>query len=129
MKQNAFTSFIVGSSIPVVIWPLFGLAMAAKRSGADLDFSMVDIFVPLIFGSFNSITNGIGFNRTRKTMFIAGAVLGLMLDSLGTFILHIPETVYGLVGHQVYIMLIAGPIFYGSVWSFVLHTLEKKIYK
>ena len=129
MKQNALTSFIVGSSIPVVIWPLFGLAVAARRSGADLDFSMVGIFMPLIFGSFNSITYAIGFNRTRKTMFLSGAVLGLMLASLGTFILHIPETVYGLLGNQKYIMLLAGPIFYGSVWSFVLHTLEKKIYK
>jgi len=129
LKQNALTSFIVGSSIPVVIWPLFGLAVAARRSGADLDFSMVGIFMPLIFGSFNSITYAIGFNRTRKTMFLSGAVLGLMLASLGTFILHIPETVYGLVGNQKYIMLLAGPIFYGSVWSFVLHTLEKKIYK
>ena len=129
MKQNALTSFIVGSSIPVVIWPLFGLAVAARRSGADLDFSMVGIFMPLIFGSFNSITYAIGFNRTRKTMFLSGAVLGLMLASLGTFILHIPETVYGLVGNQKYIMLLAGPIFYGSVWSFVLHTFEKKIYK
>ena len=113
----------------MVIWPLFGLAVAARRSGADLDFSMVGIFMPLIFGSFNSITYAIGFNRTRKTMFLSGAVLGLMLASLGTFILHIPETVYGLVGNQKYIMLLAGPIFYGSVWSFVLHTLEKKIYK
>ena len=129
MKQNALASFIVGSSIPVVIWPLFGLAVAARRSGADLDFSMVGIFMPLIFGSFNSITYAIGFNRTRKTMFLSGAVLGLMLASLGTFILHIPETVYGLLGNQKYIMLLAGPIFYGSVWSFVLHTLEKKIYK
>ena len=113
MKQNALASFIVGSSIPVVIWPLFGLAVAARRSGADLDFSMVGIFMPLIFGSFNSITYAIGFNRTRKTMFLSGAVLGLMLASLGTFILHIPETVYGLVGNQKYIMLLAGPIFYG----------------
>ena len=129
MKQNVFTAFIVGSSIPIVIWPLFGLAVAARRSGADLDFSMVGIFMPLIFGSFNSITYAIGFNRTRKTMFLSGAVLGLMLASLGTFILHIPETVYGLLGNQKYIMLLAGPIFYGSVWSFVLHTLEKKIYK
>ena len=129
MKQNVFTSFIVGSSIPIVIWPLFGLAVAARRSGADLDFSMVGIFVPLIFGVFNSITCAIGFNRTRKTMFFSGAVLGLILASLGIFILHVPERVYGLVGNQVYIMLIAGPIFYGSIWSFVLHTLEKKIYK
>ena len=129
MKQNAFTSFIVASSIPVVIWPLFGLAMAARRSGADLDFSMVGIFMPLIFGTFNSITFAIGFTRTRKTMFLSGAALGLILASLGVFILHVPERVYGLVGNHIYIMLIAGPIFYGSVWSFVLHTLEKKIYK
>ena len=129
MKQNAFTSFIVASSIPVVIWPLFGLAMAARRSGADLDFSMVGIFMPLIFGTFNSITFAIGFTRTRKTMFLSGAALGLILASLGVFILHVPERVYGLVGNQIYIMLIAGPVFYGSVWSFVLHTLEKKIYK
>ena len=128
MKQNVFTAFIVGSSIPIVIWPLFGLAVAARRSGADLDFSMVGIFVPLIFGVFNSITCAIGFNRTRKTMFFSGAVLGLILASLGIFILYVPERVYGLVGNQVYIMLIAGPIFYGSIWSFVLHTLEKKIY-
>jgi len=119
MKQNTFTSFIVGSSFPIIIWPLLGLAVAARRSGADLDFSMVGIFVPLIFGSFNAIIYAIGINRTRKTMFLSGAALGLMLASLGTFILNIPETVYGLVGNQKYIMLIA----------VVLHTLEKKIYK
>ena len=47
MKQNAFTSFIVASSLPVVIWPLLGLAIASRRSGADLDFSMVGINMPL----------------------------------------------------------------------------------
>ena len=90
---------------------------------------MVGILVPLIFGSFNAITYTIGFTRTLKTMFLSGAALGLMLASLGVFILHVPERVYGLVGNQVYIMLIAGPIFYGSIWAFVLHTLEKKIFK
>ena len=129
MKQTALSSFIVGSSIPIVIWPLLGLAVAARRSGADLDFSMVGILVPLIFGSFNAITYAVGFNRTLKTMFLSGAALGLMLASLGVFVLHVPERVYGLAGNQVYIMLIAGPIFYGSIWSFILHTLEKKIYK
>ena len=129
MKQNTLTSFIAASSLPIVFLPLFGLAVGARRSGADLDFSMVAIFLPLIFGTFNSITYATGFTRTRKTMFLSGAVLGLMLASLGVFILHIPETVYGLVGHQRYIMLIAGPIFYGSIWSFALHTLEQKIYK
>ena len=128
MKQNTLTSFIVASSLPVVIWPLFGLAVASRRSGADLDFSMVGIFIPLIFGAFNAIIYTLGINRTRKTMFFSGAVLGLMLASLGTFVLHIPENVYGMVGNQKYIMLIAGPLFYGSVWAFVLHTLEKKIY-
>ena len=70
MKQNAFTSFIVGSSIPIVIWPLFGLAVAARRSGADLDFSMIGILVPLIFGSFNAITYTIGFTRTLSLIHI-----------------------------------------------------------
>ncbi len=128
MKQNTLTSFIVASSLPVVILPLFGLAVASRRSGADLDFSMVGIFMPLIFGAFNAIIYAIGINRTRRTMFLSGAILGLMLASLGTLVLHIPENVYGMVGNQKYIMLLAGPIFYGSVWAFVLHTLEKKIY-
>ena len=47
MKQNTLTSFIAASSLPIVFLPLFGLAVGARRSGADLDFSMVAIFLPL----------------------------------------------------------------------------------
>lgn len=129
MKLTALRAFVSASSLPVIIWPLFGLAMAARRSGADLDFSMVAIVIPLIFGSYNTAVYALGIDRTRAKMFAAGAVLGLMLSSLGVFILHIPESVYGMVGNERFLMLLAGPLFYGSVWALVLFPLEKWLYK
>ena len=35
----------------------------------------------------------------------------------------------GLTGKISYIVLIGGPIFYGMVWRFVVHPLEKALIK
>ena len=58
-------------------------------------------------------------------MFFAGAVLGIGLSNIGTFILNLPELIYGLHGSSRYIALLIAPIFYGSIWAFIVYPLEK----
>lgn len=126
MKKTPLMAFVVASSLPVTIWPLLGLAIATKRSGAVFDFSVAAILVPLIFGLYHLVT-GLWLTN-RKTYLLAGAVLGLMLSSLGTFMLNIPETIYGLTGKRQYLALIGGPVFYGAIWYFVLWPIENRVF-
>ena len=127
MKRTPFTAFIVASSLPITIWPLAGLAIAAARISANFDFSVAAILIPFIFGAFHAAIVYFKVSPSRKTMAIAGAGLGLGLASLGTFVFDIPRVVYGLEGSSRYIALLGGPLFYGAVWGIVLVWLESKI--
>ena len=125
MKNNTLMAFIVASSLPITVWPLIGLAIATNRSGAEFDFSVAAVVVPLIFGLYHMVTAHLV--SSRKGYLLAGAALGLMLSSLGTFVLHIPEAVYGLTGKSQYLALIGGPLFYGAIWCFALWPIEKRV--
>lgn len=128
MKKTPLTAFIVASSLPVTVWPLAGLAIATNRSGAEFDFSVAAIVIPLIFGLYH-MASGLLFRvDSRNKYLMAGALLGLILSSIGTLILNIPETVYGLSGPSQYLALIGGPIFYGAIWYLILWPLEVKIF-
>ena len=127
MKKTPLMSFVIASSLPVTIWPLIGLAIATNRSGAVFDFSIAAVLIPLIFGGYHLITGRL--LSSGKSYLLAGALLGLLLSSLGTFILNIPETVYGLTGNSQYLALIGGPIFYGAIWCFVLLPIEKRVFR
>ena len=125
MKNNSLMAFIVASSLPITLWPLIGLAIATNRSGAEFDFSVAAVVVPLIFGVYHLVTGP--RLASRKGYLLAGAFLGLILSSLGTFVLDIPATVYGLTGMSQYLALIGGPIFYGAIWYFALWPIERRV--
>ena len=127
MKNSKLIAFVIASSLPVTIWPLAGLGIAAHRSGASFDFAIASIVIPLLFGSFHALSKALGLPRSRKAYLFIGATLGLLMASIGTFIAHIPETVYGLNDNRKYLALLGGPLFYGAVWGFVLWPLENKI--
>ena len=126
MKKTPLMTFVVASSLPITIWPLVGLAVATHRSGAVFDFSVAAVLIPLIFGLYHLVTGSLV--ASRKGYLFAGAILGLMLSSMGTFVLNIPETVYGLTGSRQYLALIGGPVFYGAIWALVLWPIEKRLF-
>jgi len=126
MIKSLFVAFATASAIPVTVWPLAGLAIASHRASSDLNFSLVAIFLPVLFGFFNVLTVLTGMRRTRITMLLAGALIGLALASIGSY-LGIPQRVYGLSGSSQWLVLIGGPIFYALVWAFALLPLERLI--
>jgi len=93
--KSLFIAFAIASAIPITVWPLAGLAIASARANSDLNFSLVAIFLPVLFGLCNVITVLTGMRRTRMSMLLAGAVIGLVLASIGSY-LGIPQRVYGL---------------------------------
>lgn len=127
MQNAPVTSFVIASSLPITLWPLGGLAVSAHRSGADFDFSIAAIVIPLLFGTFHVICRARGLPQSRKAYLLAGAGLGLVMASIGTFVANVPETVYGLVGNTRYLALLGGPIFYGAVWGLVLWPVEQYV--
>ena len=125
MSRSPMIAFVIASSLPVTFWPLAGLGIAAARSNASFDFSIAAITVPLLFGAFHAVSCFLGLPGTRKAYFVVGALLGLVMASIGTFVAHVPETVYGLSGGKQYLALLGGPIFYCLVWGLVLWPVEK----
>ena len=125
MSRSPMIAFVIASSLPVTFWPLAGLGIAAARSNASFDFSIAAITVPLLFGAFHAVSCFLGLPGTRKAYFVVGALLGLVMASIGTFVAHVPETVYGLTGGKQYLALLGGPIFYSIVWGLVLWPVEK----
>ena len=95
MSRSPMIAFVIASSLPVTFWPLAGLGIAAARSNASFDFSIAAITVPLLFGAFHAVSCFLGLPGTRKAYFVVGALLGLVMASIGTFVAHVPETVYG----------------------------------
>lgn len=126
--KSGLKYFVIASSLPATIWPILGLAISNARRGGDLDFLYVTFLVPFLFGFFNLITSFIKFDRNKINMLITGLILGLVMASVGTYS-GIPQKVYGLTGAMSLIVFIGGPIFYGAVWCFVVHPLEKAFIK
>lgn len=125
MAKTPLLAFVIASSLPVTFWPLAGLGISAHRANADFDFSIAAITVPLLFGAFHAVSVIAGLPNSRKAYFIVGAALGLMMASIGTFIAHVPETVYGLTGARRYLALLGGPLFYSAVWGLALWPVEQ----
>jgi len=125
MSNSKLRAFIIASSLPVTIWPLAGLGIAVTRSGADFNFAIAAVLIPLMFGLFHAISIALGLPASRKAYLCVGALLGLVMSSVGTFGANVPETVYGFTDNRKYLALLGGPIFYAMVWGFVLWPLEK----
>jgi hypothetical protein len=124
MKKLSKT-FIIASSLPAVILALGGLAIGAYKNGSTYSFAFLWIAISMVFGLFNVATKLINVKRTFGPMFIAGAVLGLGLSSIGVFVLNLPEHIYGLHGSSRYVALLIAPFFYGMIWSLIVFPLEK----
>ncbi len=126
--KSGFKYFVIASSLPATVWPILGLIISNTRKGGDLDFMYISLTVPLLFGSFNLISSFVKFERNARNMLFTGLLLGLVMASFGSYS-NIPERVYGLTGNMSYLVLVGGPIFYGLVWRFVVHPLERAIIK
>jgi hypothetical protein len=123
--KNLFKVFIIGSSFPALFLALGGLAVGAHNNGSTYDFSFLWITISILFGLFNVLTKVLKVPRNHIHMFLAGAVLGVCLSSIGTFILNLPELIYGLHDSSRYIALLIAPVFYGLIWSLIVYPLEK----
>jgi len=88
----------------------------------------IAVIVPLLFGFFNLVSSFVKFERNQRNMLFTGLLIGLLMASIGTFN-GIPQRVYGLTGNMSYLVLIGGPIFYGTIWRFVVYPLEKAFIK
>lgn len=126
MVRRAMLGFIIGSSLPATIWPLVGLGIASRDLPVGtLDWFIVGMFFPVLFGLTNALSMTLPWRQNWAQMLGIGAVMGFISASTGTFLLNIPEIVYGLHGNSRYLALLAGPAFYGLVWAFPVRWLNE----
>lgn len=124
--QLAIKGFILGSSLLATIWPLAGLGFKSKDlPTGTLNWLMIGLFFPILFGLVNAITVTLSGRKSWLIMLGIGALMGLISASVGTFLLNIPEIVYGLKGNSRYIALPGGAIFYGLVWAFPMRWINQ----
>jgi len=118
--------FIVGSSLLATIWPIAGLGFESRNLPVGtLNWLLICLFFPCLFGLTNALTVILPGHDRWPRMLGIGAVMGFVSASVGTFILNIPEIVYGLHGNSRYLALLGGPAFYGLVWVFPVRWMNK----
>ena len=126
IMRQIFRGFILGSSLPVTLWPLVGLGFKSRDLPAGtLDWFVIGLFFPVLFGVFNAITVALPYRLTWLKMLGIGALMGLVSASVGIFTMNIPEIVYGLLGNSRYIVLPLAAIFYGLIWAFPMHWINQ----
>jgi hypothetical protein len=124
--RQALRGLIIGSSLPATIWPLAGLGFASRHlSAGTLNWLLIGLFFPVLFGLTNALTASHPACRGWARMLGIGAVMGLVSASVGTFLLNIPEIVYGLQGNRRYLALLGGAVFYGLVWAFPVRWMNE----
>lgn len=124
--RRALRGFIIGSSLPATIWPLAGLGYESSHLEAGvLNWLMIGLFFPVLFGLTNAVTVFLPGHKKLTQMLGIGAVMGLVSASTGTFLLNIPEIVYGLHGNGRYLALLGGAAFYGIVWAFPVRWMNE----
>lgn len=126
MKRRVLCGFIVGSSLLATIWPIAGLGFESRNLPVGtLNWLLICLFFPCLFGVTNALTVILPGHDRWPRMLGIGAVMGFVSASVGTFILNIPEIVYGLQGNSRYLALLGGPAFYGLVWVFPVRWMNK----
>ncbi len=126
MIRSSLRGFVIGSSLPATLWPLVGLgAKSAHLPPGALNWLVIGLFFPVLFGLTNAMTVSLKGSNGILKMFGIGAVMGLVSASTGTFLLNIPEIVYGLSGNSRYLALPGGALFYGLIWAFPVRYLNQ----
>jgi hypothetical protein len=124
--KRAMRGFIIGSSLPATIWPLAGLGFESRHLPVGtLNWLLIGLFFPALFGLTNVLTVTLPGRKGFAQMLGIGVVMGLVSASTGTFILNIPEIVYGLHGNSRYLALLGGAVFYGLVWAFPVRWMNE----
>ena len=124
--RHAMRGFIIGSSLPVTVWPLVGLGFESRHLPVGtLNWLLIGLFFPALFGLTNALTVILSGHKGLAQMLGIGAVMGLVSASMGTFLLNIPEIVYGLHGNARYLALLGGAIFYGLIWAFPVRWMNE----
>ena len=124
--EKYFQSFTVGSSLVVTIFPLGLLFTASQGKPLDiLDWRIVFIVFPLVFGLTNVLTVDILKKRSRAGFALVGAFLGAALSMTGTFGFNVPEIIYGLTGNTRYLALLLGPVLYSLIWAWAMYPVDR----
>lgn len=125
--MQLFKSFIAGIVVPTIIVPIgiFVFTYFGKEEVLKHPFPHL---IPIAWGFWNMFY--IGWLRDKLQgsetvrIFIAGALLGLIVASVGVFVLNIPAIV-GLPESIVYLPLLVGPVLYGALFVLFLKPLNR----
>lgn len=118
MKINLFNSFIIGTSIPAVIFPLLYFShpkLAKKEKDPHLDFEKISVLFPLVSGLLNVALVYFFRDSPGILFFLYGTVF---FSFFTTEVLTVPEKERTWKRDL-------EPYAYAAIWSFVLMNLRK----
>jgi hypothetical protein len=116
-------AFISGIIIPSIFIP-FGLTIWAILGHREVMNELFVHWLPIIWGLWNVFY----FAKLRDylpvrqdlSLFLTGAILGILVSIIGVFIIGIPA----MIGIPNYFPLIFVPVLYGIVWLYLVKPLN-----
>ncbi len=130
MKTIYLKAFIIGSSFPVIFWPLCYLGVFKYiYPESSFIYSLVPITLPFIFGGMNVLQLAIAgrFKKIKTTTryWIVGTLYGLGLSLYGNFAKNIPVELFQFPDTAIqYTIIPLAMILYGLVWRYIVKNLN-----
>lgn len=129
--ERLIKAFLAGLAFPAVFLP-FAFTLIYFSNNAILSethFPLAVLYIPLLFGMANIIyqytDSFCPLKGTKWRLWTNGAILGIIVASLGVFVWHVPEIVFGLDNDFKYFPFILLPIVYGIIFRYVVGYLNE----
>ncbi len=130
-------AFVLGSSFPVMIWPLLyiGLPHMKRRTPlpSGLRYETVPLALPIYYGTMNvlsTLVGKMGLDKrwgTRTRLIATGAFTGWLLSMIGRKVYNVPEELFGHAKDDTRVHYVA-PILYGAIFGVVVHYLQYNLF-
>ncbi len=132
MNTNVKTyikAFVVGASYPMIVSTMLYIGLASIKRPEALTFPYVVLALIPVFGVVNMLAVAMGISQSYGWMALLGAVFGLLLSLVGTFLADAPRKLFGWTGIERYRGIMVAPFLYAAIWGLMGTSLNRLMFR
>lgn len=122
-NKNNLNVFIISSFVSLITLFYVGLYYTNKQSPIDISFHLFPIIIPILYGIFGLINKYVISKYGINYSILVGSVFGILLSSLGRFILNLPTKIFNFTNKNSYKVHIYAIIMYSFIFRFIITPL------
>ena len=126
LKTN-LNVFFISSFISIITLGYIGIAYNKKNRPSTIPYELFPIFIPLLYGIFGVINYHIISNYGNNYSIIVGMIFGILLSTIGRFVLDLPTNLFNFTKNTSYKVHIYAMIMYAVIFRLLVTPLTSYI--